>query len=359
MRIRRFVGANVSEALRQVREAMGEEALVLARRDLGAGRVEITAAVDVDLVSAPVTPARAEEPGAPSPGGGASLGARRVDRLVDEIRSLGASLHWIEERLGTRAPGGAPCRDGGGLLARLTGRGLAPHLATPIASRAHQGLAAGRSLAAAVEEGLGAHLRFAGDAGAARVMAFVGPTGSGKTTTIAKLAATAVQSGRRPPGLVMADAQRVGAGEQLACYARLLGAPIRTVNAPEEIPAALRELADADRILVDTGGVSGDGESAAALARVIGALPGEATIAAVFSATTSRSALDAGWRRIERLAPGCCVVTKIDECEDPGTACGWAADVGLPLAWLGTGPRVPQDFCAADGASLARCLLGA
>jgi flagellar biosynthesis protein FlhF len=355
MRIRRFAAANASEALRAVKEAMGDDALILARRDLGAGRVEITAAVDVDLVTAPVT---AREPeGAAAAASDPDLGARRVDRLIDEIRGLGGSLRWIEERLGARRPGESTGGEGGALVARLTRRGLAPHLAGPVAALAEAGLAAGRSLPAAVEEGLRAHLRFSNGTAPARVTAFIGPTGSGKTTTIAKLAASEVQSGRRPPGLVMADAHRVGAGEQLASYARLLGATIRTVGGPDELPAALRELADADRILVDTGGVSGDAASGADLARLLGGLPSDATVTAVFSATTSRSALDAGWRRLERLAPGSCVVTKIDECDDPGAACGWAADRGLPLAWLGTGPRVPQDLCAADGATLARCLL--
>jgi flagellar biosynthesis protein FlhF len=353
VRIRRFAAANASEALRLVKEAMGDDALILARRDLGAGRVEITAAVDVDLVTAPAPP---EKESAPATAGDAGLEARRVDRLIEEIRGLGSSLRWIEDRLGARSPSGSD-RDGNGLVRHLTRRGLAPHLAAPVASRAQAGVAAGRSLAASVEEGLAASLRFAAAGAGARIVAFVGPTGSGKTTTIAKLAASDVRSGRRPPGLVMADAHRVGAGEQLASYARLLGAPIRTVSGPDDLPAALRELADAERILVDTGGVSGDAASGAELARLLGGLPSDATVTAVFSATTSRSALDAGWRRLEPVAPRSCVVTKIDECDDPGAACGWAADVGLPLAWLGTGPRVPQDLCAADGASLARCLL--
>jgi flagellar biosynthesis protein FlhF len=353
MRIRRFSGANVGETLRQVKDAMGEEALILARRDLGAGRIEITAAVDVDRVTAPI-PSDQPEAG---PEAAANLEARRLDRLVAEMRSLGSSLRWIEDQLCERGvAGGGP---GGSLAARLAQRGLGPHLAAPVASRAEAGLATGRSLAAAVEDGLRAHLRFHDGADAARVLAFVGPTGSGKTTTIAKLAAAEVQRGRAAPGLIMADTQRVGAGEQLAAYARLLGAPLRTVRGPEDLPAAIRELGGTERIFIDTGGVSGDVESGAALAHLLGAAGENVAVTAVLSATSSRSALETCWTRLERLAPDRCVVTKIDECSDPGAACGWAADMGLPLAWLGTGPRVPQDLCPADGATLARCLLQA
>jgi flagellar biosynthesis protein FlhF len=354
MRIRRFSGVNVNETLRQVKEAMGEEALILARRDLGAGRVEITAAVDVDQVTAPIPGDPPEQPGAT---GGAALEGRRLDRLVAEMRNLGSSLRWIEDQLAERGVAGLAAS--GSLAARLAQRGLGPHLAAPIAARAEAGLATGRSLAAAVEEGLRAHLPFHDGADGARLLAFVGPTGSGKTTTIAKLAAAEVQSGRAAPGLIMADTQRVGAGDHLAAYARLLGAPLRTVRGPEDLPNAIRELGDTGRILIDTGGVSGDVESGAALARLLGAAGESVAVAAVLSATSSRSALETCWSRLERLAPDRCVVTKIDECTDPGAACGWAADMGLPLAWLGTGPRVPQDLCPADGATLARCLLQA
>lgn len=351
MRIRRFSGANVGETLRQVKDAMGDDALILARRDLGAGRVEITAAVDVDRVTAPI-PADLADAGAP----GSELETRRLDRLVAEMRNLGSSLRWIEDQLCERSGGGLT---GGSLAARLARRGFGPHLAAPIASHAEAGLATGRSLTAAVEEGLRAHLPFHAGSEGPRVLAFVGATGSGKTTTIAKLAAAEVQRGRTAPGLIMADTQRVGAGEQLAAYARLLGAPLRTVRGPEDLPNAIRELGDTERILIDTGGVSGDVESGAALAHLLGAAGERVAVAAVLSATSSTSALETCWARLERLAPDRCVVTKIDECSDPGAACGWAADMGLPLAWLGTGPRVPQDLCPADGANLARCLLQA
>ena len=82
-------------------------------------------------------------------------------------------------------------------------------------------------------------------------------------------------------------------------------------------------------------------------------------VTAVVSATASLRALQRAWPQMERLGARRCVVTRLDECDELGTACTWLAEVGLPLAWLGTGRRVAEDLVPASGDDLVRWLTAA
>ena len=88
------------------------------------------------------------------------------------------------------------------------------------------------------------------------------------------------------------------------------------------------------------------------------AVPDLETVAVV-SASTSAAALAHAAARLADLVPRAAVVTKLDEGGGLGTACSWLADAGIRLAWLGTGPRVPEDLATASGATLARWLRAA
>jgi flagellar biosynthesis protein FlhF len=156
----------------------------------------------------------------------------------------------------------------------------------------------------------------------------------------------------------MADGYRLGAAEQLGAYARLLGVPMHVARDGDELRAAVAAMADREAIYVDTAGVGGDVESAAALRALVRAVPDIETVAVV-SASTSATALAHAAARLVELAPSRAVVTKLDEGGGLGTTCSWLADAGIRLAWLGTGPRVPEDLAAASGATLARWLRAA
>jgi len=190
------------------------------------------------------------------------------------------------------------------------------------------------------------------------VTVLVGPTGAGKTTTVAKLAARAVARGASV-GLVMADTQRIGAAEQLGTYARLLGVPCATATDGAELAAALARFERRDVVYVDTAGLGGDVGAAAEVARLLAPVRGGVATAAVVSAGASETALRAAWRQLEALAPATAVVTKVDEGGGLGTACGWLAETGVALDWLGTGTRVPDDLVAADGRAVGAWLSAA
>jgi flagellar biosynthesis protein FlhF len=245
------------------------------------------------------------------------------------------------------------------LAERLALNGATPALAENVArsfARARgQGMPAAAALAASIER----HLLVAVPGlSEPAVTAFVGPTGSGKTTTIAKLAARAVARGASV-GLVMADTHRIGAAEQLGTYARLLGAPLASAGDPAELTTALAGFERCDVVYVDTAGLTGDAAGAAEIVRLLAPVRRGVTMAAVVPAGASETALRAAWRQLGDLVPATCVVTKVDEGGGLGTACGWLAEVGVPLDWLGTGTRVPDDLVMADGQAVGTWLSAA
>ena len=112
-------------------------------------------------------------------------------------------------------------------------------------------------------------------------------------------------------------------------------------------------------MLIDTAGLCGDAAGGAELQALLAAAGDELAVTAVVSATAAASALQRIWPQLAHLGARRCVVTHADECDEPGVACTWLAEVGLPLAWLGTGRRVPDDLVAASGDDLVRWLMAA
>ncbi len=346
MRLRRFCGSTAEEALALVREELGEEAMVLGTTAAPGGGVEITAAVDADRVMAELEPR-------PVPAGG-DIPARWIGR---ELKALGARLARLEGAL--VAPGARP--EGiSGELGRLADRlqllGLSATRTRAVVEAATARIERGEPAPQALVSGLAAGLSLRGPR-ERRIRLFVGPTGSGKTTTIAKLASHDVVERGRRPALLAGDGQRVGAREQLDAYGRLLGVPVVPFAGPEGLRRALEEVGAREPIYVDTGGLSADPATTAAVAELLGDASAALGVTAVLSATSSLGSLERAWAQLGALAPEECVVTRIDESGEPAQACSWLAEVGCPVVWLGTGPRVPDDICEASAESLAQWLL--
>ncbi len=310
MRLRRFVGADAAAATRLVRERLGPDAVILATRAHPDGGIEITAAVDADLAAPapargtpppPVLLTDAVETAAPAvaaPLRGAADGltdAATLSAIAHELYALRAHVAAIDRTL-------APLRDAeqglggeGRAIARLLVLGgLAPPLAEAVAARFETARAGGADARAALAASVGAELLAAPPPPAARVTALVGPTGAGKTTTIAKLAAARRRAGEERVGLVMADTYRIGAGEQLGTYARLLGLPMRIARDGGELRDALREFADCDRVYVDTTGLSADAAVASDVTALLAAAAEPFAVTAVVSAGDRRRRAPAG-----------------------------------------------------------------
>ncbi len=272
-------------------------------------------------------------------------GLLNMRREVETMRSLlqdqVASLAW-SDRL-RREPHRAHA------LRALSAMGLAPDIARALAEQVPAGTdpksAAGIAAAVlcqqlpTVDDGV---LTEGG------VFALVGPTGVGKTTTIAKLAARwALRHGPRAVALVSLDHHRIGARDQLLTFARILGIPMHVATDRRELAAVLGRLADRRLVLIDTAGMSPRDPRLAELFQTLEIAERPVRTMLALGANAEHGALERIVRSYAAARPESLVLTKLDEAASLGAALSIAIRHALPLAWLADGQRVPNDLSAA------------
>ena len=194
--------------------------------------------------------------------------------------------------------------------------------------------------------------------GKAKVAAFVGPTGVGKTTTVAKLAALEALSNKKKVALVSIDNYRIAALEQLRIYATIMDLPFKAVSSPEELERTIAHFADKDLILIDTAGRSQrDHRHLTEIKQFLRqSFPVE--IYLVMSVTHKENNLSAisqeyGLLPIDRL-----IFSKLDESCTYGTMLNQLARINKPLSYLTTGQKVPEDIEIATQERIVSLLLG-
>lgn len=190
-----------------------------------------------------------------------------------------------------------------------------------------------------------------------RALAFVGPTGVGKTTTIAKLAARVALQQNRRVELVALDTYRIGAVEQLRTYAEIIGAGCHTVRSVLELDALLRRLpADATVLIDSTGKSPHDLADQYALAEYL-RHNDEIKKCLVLQANTHPVDAASAIRKFGLFGPDYLAITKFDETERPGALLEVASESSLPLAYLCMGQRVPEDLQEATLGNLVSRIL--
>ena len=352
MKIKRFVGQDMRQALRMVRETLGDEAVILSNRSVDDG-IEITAAVDIaDAVSADsidgrIATSRSASNNTPdkSQPSSASDDKDSLDELRNEMQNLRrwmqaelSGLSWYD--LGQRAPHSQE------LLARLMGLGLSAELARQLAERV-------RDIESLDEAWQKALYLMAGELRVddrdllehGGIVALVGPTGVGKTTTIAKIAARfALRHGQRSVALITTDGYRIGARDQLQTYGRILNVPVRTVNNAAEMEQALTLLSDRRLILIDTAGMAAAHERVSDQRETLAAAGSGLTTLLTLSATTEVAAVQRALRLFSSFDPDACVLTKLDEAASLGGLLSALIQAGLSTALVTDGQRVPEDL---------------
>ncbi len=184
------------------------------------------------------------------------------------------------------------------------------------------------------------------------VIALVGPTGAGKTTTIAKLAATyAARHNPRDVALVTTDTVRVGGREQLHSYGRQLGIAVHEADGDVSLARTLEKLRDYKLVLIDTAGLGQRDKNLVAQLNWLHAA-GQVHTLLVLPANSHYSDLDEVVRRFKGANPHGVVLTKVDETGRLGSALSVIVDHQLPMAWITDGQCVPTDLHRAKGANL-------
>lgn len=194
--------------------------------------------------------------------------------------------------------------------------------------------------------------------GKRRVVALIGPTGVGKTTTIAKLAANfRLREGIRM-GLVTVDTYRIAAVEQLRTYAEIIDLPMKVVTTPREMRRALDELAGLDLVLIDTAGRSPRDELKIQELKSLLAEAQVDEVHLVLSMVASARSLQATAEKFAPAGPTALILTKLDEAVGMGTLLSVARRVPLPVSYLTTGQDVPDDIEHAQMRRVSRLVLG-
>jgi flagellar biosynthesis protein FlhF len=295
-------------------------------------------AVAPRAVPSAVAPARQSTS---APDGGYHEMQRELKELREMLRGELAHMSWHEKR--PKDPLQAR------VLEQLTAMDIAPDVAVALAARTPKVPDSKDSSNLSVEL-LATYLRVVDQLKPVNggVIALVGATGAGKTTTIGKLATRwSMQHGSQDLALVSTDGYRVGARDQLMTYSRLLGAPLHTANSGEELAQALERLKSKKLILIDTAGM---GPRDVRLKEQLAALKLGAARARVYltlPAHGEANALDEAVRSFANLTPDACILTKVDEAASLGAALSTILRHKLRIAYLCNGQRVPEDLHAA------------
>jgi flagellar biosynthesis protein FlhF len=337
MRVLKIKSSSMRDALAEVKRQLGDDAAVLHAKQFeepswfGLAKkrgVEVLAAVEDDAVPAESAPA--------------SDGIQRIEGQVSEIRKtlgdLMSGLAVVRERELSPA------------VERLVKHGVSDSIAESLLSGCAD------DDAQALRE-IARRIRCVGpincDRRQARV-ALVGPTGVGKTTTAAKLAAQYALVHKKKVALLTVDTYRVGAVEQLATYARILNIPLDIAMSLDDVATLVAKHEDKDLIVIDTVGRSQrNGAHVSELSELVNAAGPTEThlvVSASADAVARREAVDAFGRiGIDRV-----VMTKLDECARPGCVLDLAVTSLLPYSYVTFGQDVPDDIAVAESDRLAK-----
>ncbi|MGV0949616.1 MAG: flagellar biosynthesis protein FlhF [Azonexus sp.] len=366
MRIKRFLAPDMRQALRMVREDQGPDAVVISSRRTEAG-TELLVAQDYDeqlvaAMGAAVPAARVSlvPPGAPvqapdsAAGGDGRRPAGPTLRAVgsphdDALGAMGGELRKLrtalEQQLRLLA-GRDDDADDAEPAARAELLGLGRVLTEELIAEARAKGLSREQLWPGVCAALGGRIATIGEDLVNRggVFALIGPTGVGKTTTVAKLAARfALRYGRRHVALITTDTYRIGAREQLLTFGEILGVPVDFASNPIELAQLLHEHANKRLVLIDNAGLS---QRDLRLAAQLSDLDGIPMIKSclVVSCGTSSAGLDEVFRAFGRARLLGCIVTKLDEAVTLGPVLEALVRHQVPLLYVCDGQRVPEDI---------------
>jgi flagellar biosynthesis protein FlhF len=194
--------------------------------------------------------------------------------------------------------------------------------------------------------------------GRRHLVALVGPTGVGKTTTIAKLAANHRLRDRQRVGLITVDTYRIAAVEQLRTYADIIDLPMEIVSTPREMHQAVARMAELDLILMDTAGRSPRDEVQIQELKAMLAEAAPDEVHLVLSSVSSTASLCKTAEQFAVAGTTALVLTKLDEAASLGSLLPLVRASRLPLSYLTHGQNVPDDIAPADARRVAHAVLG-
>ncbi len=364
MNIKKFVGRSTGEAIRMVKKEMGSEAVILRTRTLPVSEkdpgdrarvIEVTAAIDYD----------------PDGENASTVSSHaRLDEILNKWCDLEAELKELKSAL-LSADAGSTLRPEvyfndsiRSRFANYRSFGLESEIISDLMTESREtGRKNPEPSPALLRESLAKVLARIDTAGGQKqdkkrkILSFIGPTGVGKTTTLAKLAATAaVQKGKKA-ALITLDTFRIAAVAQLESYARIMNIPLEVaVNRPD-LRKAIGKHNDCDLVLIDTAGRSPNHDRAIAELREILNIPEKIYGYLVLSATEQYKNLLYADKGFGELPFESYIFTKLDETRDASSMINFLITRDKPVSYFTAGQQVPEDIEVASKKKLASLLL--
>lgn len=363
MRVKSYFAPSVGAALRQARQELGDDAVLMEARKAPPearhlGECEVVVAVGSP---APVEGRGAEPAGADSGPAGAAWLSGELLELRREVQRIAAAV----ARSGfTAAAGDLLSAELAEIFSSLIAAEVDAELAQDVVSRlrAVGGSAEPAELRQQVRVELAS--RFSTDPQLGRtteppwLVALVGPPGAGKTATLAKLAVRYGLTSRRPTQLISVDSFRVAAGEPLRSYAAILGLGFQSLESVGALRQALEEHRHKDLLLIDTPGyASRDMDGAAELAAFL-ASQSNLDVHLVLTASMKSADLPQVVDRFAVFRPRKLIFTRLDETGSFGPILSQAARTGLPVSFLAQGQQIPEDLEPATQDGILDLVLG-
>ena len=395
MLVKVFESPDIATGMKMVKEELGPDALILSTKTVHSGKLgrlgkksfEITAATDSDWPNTEVTP---QSPATgtydrnlqiltPKPAPPASQYQANeiesqskiqseVDELKGMIKNLGQEMSKMNSRNTTHQIGhGTDDNSLASLQQRILDLGISLQTAHTITGFAKESLtleelsdpfSQQEYLSDTFEELL--HVSsgvFKSNGDKQHRLALVGPTGVGKTTSLAKIAASYLSNISGSIGFITIDTYRIAAVEQLKVYGDIMNLPVEVVLSPEQFERALLKLRDKDLILIDTAGRSP--KDNLCIAELATFLRPDLAIDKhlVLSATTRDNELYEAMDRFSLLGLDHTLITKIDECSSLGILLDLQIRNKIPFSFIANGQRVPEDIMEADTKTLTKLIM--
>lgn len=371
MKVRKFLAATSHEVLRKVKDELGADAVILSNKQVPGG-IEIMALAGKDIssltsdtppeatatatktTSAPQQKPAAEKKQAPSVQKQPELTPAIADiQSANILQELHAMRQMLEEQLTTIGWSNFSQRDPGGMkvLRTLLSAGFSPLLSRHLLDKLPTDRDFEQSLKKTIAL-LTLNLRTtAGDEIIEQggIYALIGPTGVGKTTTTAKLAARAViRHGADKVALLTTDSYRIGGHEQLRIYGKLLGISVRSIKDIDDLQLMLQELRGKHMVLIDTVGMSQRDQMLAEQIIMLSQCGTEIKHLLLLNATSSGDTLEEVISAYQQYGIHGCIITKVDEAASLGVALDAVIRRKLVLHYVTNGQKVPEDLHEAN-----------